>query len=163
MKTLDEKIWDYLEGFATDQESQELESLLKQDAGVRKRFDEIKNMESYLNLIDLEEPSMSFTANVMQQVYSEKTVKVHVNNWVILSIAGLFVLTFLICLLSAVYSVNWNIESSDNLILQSTWLNKTEILSGTYKYLFYLFIMIDFAVLLKLIDNYLNRKRLNLG
>ena len=95
MKTMEEQLWDYIDGLTTEAERQVLESKIANDPQFRDQYHALLAIHQMMQQNELEEPSMSFTRNVMEQVALEPqplVLKTKVDPRVIYSIAAIFIL-----------------------------------------------------------------------
>ena len=76
MKPLtEEQMWDIIDGIATPDVKAQHDLLLKSDAVYKADFDKLMHLQMQLLKLDLEEPSMRFTQNILDKVTpSVKTV-----------------------------------------------------------------------------------------
>jgi hypothetical protein len=98
MKTIEEQIWDYLDGSCDAAERIEIATKIDTDPIYRTIYQELSHIHTLLTAEQLEEPSMSFTRNVMEQVQLEiapVSLKTKVDNKIICAIGGSFLLSFL--------------------------------------------------------------------
>jgi anti-sigma factor RsiW len=164
MKSLEEKMWDYIDGLSTQQEREELENLLSQNPLAKQKFEELSALNFDFNDLELEEPSMSFSANIMREINAPLSKQASIDKRIIYAIGGLFGLGMLACLLVVVLSVEWSNSSNFSLDFNLPQLSLSSAISTfiqKYQYLFYGFLIFDLAVLLKFIDVYLNRHKQN--
>ncbi|RYF93096.1 MAG: hypothetical protein EOO02_24495, partial [Chitinophagaceae bacterium] len=106
MKTTEENIWNYLDGSATAQERLELEQLMITDPAVKSLFKELNEVSMLLKSTELDEPSMSFSRNVMEKVQQEirpVALKTRVDQRIMYVVGGFFILSILAVLLAAVF------------------------------------------------------------
>jgi anti-sigma factor RsiW len=104
MKTIEEEIWDYIDGNGTAEEQQSVAAKIEENADYSRCFQELSKLNALMTSGQLEEPSMSFTRNVMDAVALEiapKALQTRVNNKIILGIAAFFILSLLAILVYA--------------------------------------------------------------
>jgi anti-sigma factor RsiW len=98
MKTMEEQLWDYIDGLTTGEERRLLEEKIATDAVYAEQYKALLAVNQLLQESELEEPSMSFTRNVMSQVALEPqplALKTKVDPRVIYGIAAIFLLGIL--------------------------------------------------------------------
>ena len=91
--TLEERLWDYIDGLSSAAERTALETLLATDPTVRAQYAELMAVHQSLGATGLEEPSMRFTKNVMEAVARQSiapATATYVNKRVIRLIAAFF-------------------------------------------------------------------------
>ncbi|MES2417758.1 MAG: hypothetical protein V4541_06195 [Bacteroidota bacterium] len=98
MNTIEEQLWNYIDGHCTAAEKLEIEAILAINPQYHKVYEELMAVHQELGKLDFEEPSMSFSRNVMEQVNLELkpvALKTKVDNRIIYSIGAFFVLSLL--------------------------------------------------------------------
>lgn len=98
MKTIDEEIWAYIDGSCSAEERQRIAVKIESNEDYAVAYQELLKLNELMASEDLEEPSMSFSRNVMDAVALEiapKRLKTRVNNKIIFAIASFFVLSIL--------------------------------------------------------------------
>ncbi len=96
MKTIDEQIWAYIDGSCNASESQHMAEKIATDEHYAKAYQELLKLNELLMTDTLDEPSMSFSRNVMDAVALEmapKKLTTRVNNNIIYGIAGFFIVS----------------------------------------------------------------------
>ena len=68
MNTIEEQLWNYIDGNCTPVERLEIEAKLAVNVQYYSMYQELLKVNEELNALDFEEPSMSFTRNVMEKV-----------------------------------------------------------------------------------------------
>ena len=162
MKNLEEKIWDYIDGFATEQERIDLEDLLKQNPIAQQKFEELNSLNFDFKDLELDQPSMSFSANIMREINSPLSKSASIDKRIIYSIGSLFGLTMAACVLLILFNIDWSTGSNYNFELPNlSFSNAISTFTEKYQYLFYGFLMFDIAVALLFFDSYLNKRKEN--
>jgi len=104
MKTIEEEIWDYIDGNVTAEEKQSIAAKIASNTDYHSCFQELSKLNALMAADGLEEASMSFSRNVMDAVALEiapKALKTKVNKNIILGIAAFFILSLLAILVYA--------------------------------------------------------------
>lgn len=158
MKELEKELWNYIDGSCTPAERVRIEKLLDQDPEYRAVYQELLSLDADLMTMDLEQPSMSFTRNVMEAIQGESVpASVQIDKRLIYGIGALFGLIFLLVSGILLYSVNWS-EQSFQFKVDFTVppsLTRT-LLNSNYLTIFYL---ADVVLALYILDGFF-RKRL---
>lgn len=79
--------------------------------GYQTKYAELLKLNAEFSTMELDEPSMAFTYNVMESIRTEiaqKPLKASVNKWIIWSIGGFFVLSIIAMLGIALGSIHWS-------------------------------------------------------
>src|SRR4051812_21488564 len=98
MKTIEEEIWEYIDGSCDAAQTLTIEAKIASDAVYHQTYVELMQVHELISAEELDEPSMSFTRNVMEQVNLEiapVALKTKVDNRIIYGIGAFFVLSIL--------------------------------------------------------------------
>lgn len=157
MKTIEEEIWEYIDGEGDPEQRQIVEAKLAIDPVYQKTHSEMMQIQQLILAQDLEEPSMSFTRNVMDAVDLEiapVSLKTKVDNRIIYSIAAFFVLSIVGIFIFAVSNSNLSLpevklpQLNFNIALSP---EKTGLLIKS-------FLFVDLILGLIYLDRFLRRK-----
>lgn len=94
---MEAKLWEYIDGLIADAEKVLVEKLIAENEEWNKKYNELLEIHQSLHLVDLEQPSLRFMKNVMEEIGKLQVVpaaKAYINQKVIWSI-GLFFLTMI--------------------------------------------------------------------
>ena len=111
MNTIEEQLWNYIDGNCTPEEQAEIAVKLTVDHHYYTTYQELLKVNDELNKLDFEEPSMSFTRNVMEKVNLELkpvALKTKVDNRIIYSIGGFFTLVLVSIFVYALATSNFD-------------------------------------------------------
>jgi hypothetical protein len=160
MNNLEEKLWNYIDGRCSPEEQKAIADLINTDATVSARYEELLNFNAAFAAMDMEEPSMAFTYNVMEAIrteYARVPLKAAINKRIIRGIAIFFTVTLAALLVLVFTSVKW---SGGSLPANLTVHFKTpEINSSQAKIMIQAFVFFDVMLGLYLFDAYLRRKK----
>jgi hypothetical protein len=98
MKTMEEELWEYIDGTCNPAECLEIQRKIDSDPIYQQSYSELMQVHQIISAEELDEPSMSFTRNVMEQVNAEiapVALKTKVDHRIIYAIGGFFVLSLL--------------------------------------------------------------------
>jgi hypothetical protein len=160
-RNIEETLWNYIDGSVNESEQEFVEQLLRTSSEWRQKYAELMEMHQVMqDDIDLEQPSLRFTQNVMEEIsrlYITPATRSYINKNVIRGI-GIFFLTTIVGLIGYIFGqIDWSKPESgvlDSVQQKSTsWGN---IFSGTYVNIF---IMVNIVLGLMLLDMYLRRRR----
>jgi hypothetical protein len=164
MMNAEEQLWDYIDGVCTASQKIEIEAKIAQDLSFRKIYEEFLAIHQLMEETDLEEPSMSFTRNVMEQVKMEiapVSLKTKVDNRIIYGIAAFFILSMLSMLIYAVANTTFAPLNLPEFKMPSHAVaNSLNISAATTKTGVQLFFFVDIVLGLICMDGFL-RKRLS--
>lgn len=108
---MEEKMWDYIDGFCTEEETKSISLLIETDDNYRRKYNELKLLQEGLVALEMEEPAMNFTFSVMESVKQEKILKplkTVVDQRIILGIAAFLICCIVLLLVYVFVNVNWH-------------------------------------------------------
>lgn len=114
---MEEKLWDYIDGFCTEEERKAISILIETDEIFRQKYLELKAFQENLASLDIEEPAMNFTFNVMESVKQEKILKplqTVVDQRIIFGIAAFFIGCIVLLLGYVFMQINWHSSTQIN-------------------------------------------------
>lgn len=113
----EEQLWNYIDGLCSVAEEQEIEAKLAADPAFEQLYFQLLEVNNQLEThLELDEPSMSFTRNVMEDVQHEMApiaLKTKVDNRIIYLIGGFFSLSLLGLLIFAFSTANFKMKMPD--------------------------------------------------
>jgi len=98
---IDDQLLDYLDGTLAVEERVSLETLLRQDAGVAARLEDLRLIHTLMRVQKLETPSGGFTASVMQRLKEEPATRNQVIRGILLITGILLIAGIAAALVSA--------------------------------------------------------------
>jgi len=157
MTKQEEQLWNYIDGFCTNTEKAEIEAKLATDTAFRQLYIQLLEVNKQLAThLEIDEPSMSFTRNIMEQVQHEiapMKLKTKVDKRIIYVIGGFFSLTLLAVLVYAFATATPNFTFEMPSINLETDIQPLLTLTALKIFLF-----VDAVLLLIYFDSYLRRK-----
>ena len=96
MNNIEEQLWNYIDGTCTADEQNTIGKLIAGDEVVRLKYQELLALNKEFAAMDLDEPSMAFTYNVIEAIRTEQAqvpLKATINKRIIMGIALFFVIT----------------------------------------------------------------------
>ncbi|MFN0291559.1 anti-sigma factor family protein [Pedobacter helvus] len=154
MTPQEEQLWNYIDGFCNVAEKVEIEKKLATDEAFKQLYLELLTVNEQLGThLEVDEPSMSFTRNVMEQVKQEMApiqLKTKVDQRIIYAIGGFFSVTLLALLTYAFATADFKMKMpSVNLDADvSALLNPTVLM---------VVLLINAALLLVYLDSLLRK------
>jgi hypothetical protein len=163
MNSIEEKLWNYIDGTCPPAEQETIATLIEQDEVYRKKYNELLQLNMEFAAMEIEEPSMAFSYNVMETIRTEhakQPLKATIDKRIILGISAFFVLTLAALLIYALSSVNWSAGSGFKMPdqLNVTQVKVTHISSYFTGPVVKGFLFFDVVMGLFLLDSYLRRK-----
>jgi hypothetical protein len=160
MKTIEEKLWNYIDGTMPTDERKAIALLIEHDKVYFAKYQQLLQLNKDFAALELDEPSMAFTFNVMHAIREEYAVhplKSSIDKRVIWAITSFFILTITVLLVYSFSTANW--ATGDSLTLLPK-LNVTKVNSIFSGYVVKAFLFFDLVIGLFLTDYYLRRKTL---
>jgi hypothetical protein len=158
--TIEERLWDYIDGSCNQEEKTFIEQLIATNLEWKAKYKELLEVHQLMGSLELEQPSMRFTQNVMEEIGKYQiapAAQSYINKKVIWGIGIFFLLTIVGFLIYGFGQVNWS-SGNDN----ANWsfdLSKIDFsvfINNTYMNVF---MMVNVVLGLALLDMYLGRKK----
>jgi len=163
MNNIEEQLWNYIDGTCTANEQQAISKLIAGDEAVRLKYNELLALNSEFATIELDEPSMAFTYNVIESIRAEQAqvpLKAAINKRIIMGIAIFFVLTLTGFLVYAFTKVDFASMGTVGIAIKvPANLKVPEVSTHFSKLLVEGFMFFDLVLGLFLFDAYLRRKK----
>jgi len=155
MNTIEEQLWNYIDGNCTSAEKLEIEAKLAVNVPYHTLYQELVKVNEELNKLDFEEPSMSFTRNVMEKVDQELkpvALQTKVDNRIIYSIAAFFVLAltgiFVYSIATSDFSFKFDMPKTSFTFELGQYINRTSL---------QIFLFVDVVIALVYLDGLLRK------
>jgi hypothetical protein len=160
---IEQHIWDYIDGLSTPAEKQMVEQLLQTDQQWMVVYNELKGFNEMIGSADIiEQPSLRFTKNVMEEVAKYKVAppaSSYINKNIIIGIAAFFILSIIGFL---VYGISFiDLSAQGTIKLPGTGVDQWNIDWSKYlnSTVINVFLLMDVIAGLLLLDRYLRRKK----
>lgn len=152
------RLWEYIDGTATIEEKKEMEELLRNNVQWQKLYEELLQMQTFMRKsIELDEPSLRFTKNVMDEIAKTKiapATKNYINKKIINIIAGIFIAMIAGLLIFSFTQITWQTESDNS------FMNKLNVSNYLNKDTLNIILMVNVILGLILLDRILFRKKM---
>lgn len=163
MDTLDmeQQLWAYIDGTATADENSVVETLIRENAQWRALYQELLQMHQSLAAIELEEPSLRFTKNVMEEIAKHQiapATKAYINQKIIWGIGAFFLLSILGFLIYGFGQIDWTASGNSSSVLNIN-LSKVDYDRMFNSSVMNVFMMLNAVLGLMLLDRYFANKR----
>jgi len=160
MITIEEEIWDYIDGNSNAEQRLVVETKIASDPVYRSLYEELLEINTQMTGLELEEPSMSFTRNVMEQVKLEiapVSLKTKVDKRIIYSISAFFICAMLGIVGYIIANSNFTFQSFKfGSLLSSGQLDFSKYVTPTF---IKVFLFVDLLLAFAYLDSFLRRKR----
>ncbi|MEO6522550.1 MAG: hypothetical protein ABIN91_12780 [Mucilaginibacter sp.] len=164
MNAIEEKLWNYIDGTCSPEEQQAISILIDTDEVYKQKYTELLQLNADFGAMELDEPSMAFTYNVMETIRTEnalKPLKAKVDTRIIWGIGGFFVLTITALLVFVLASINWQQTGhASTFELPKVDLNIPKVQDLFNGNIMRGFVLFDLVLALFVLDTFL-RKKLN--
>lgn len=151
------RLWDYIDGISS--EATTVEKLIAENGEWRAKYNELLDLQSLVQSVELEEPSLRFTRNVMEEIARTQiapAAKTYINNKIIWGIASFFLTVILGFLMYGLSQLDWSSGAGDTHSLDFTRVDYNKMFNNTFVNLF---MMLNVVLGLMLLDHYLGAKR----
>ncbi len=158
-RSTEERLWDYIDGISSAEEKSVIEKMIDSDAEWKARYKELLEVSVLLRSTELDQPSMRFTKNVMEEIaklHIGPATKTYINKKVIWGISLFFITMIAGFLIYGFGQMEWSV-SSDNTVLKN--VNKLDFSKFFNNTWVNVFMMVNVVIGLFLLDNYLSSKR----
>ena len=154
------RLWNYIDNAVDAEEKMRIEALLENNLQWQEVYNQLLEMHQLVkNEIELEEPSMRFTKNVMEEI-SKAKVAPATNSYINKNIIGVITWFFIVLIggfvLYMFTELNWSSTANND---QLPDFSKFDISKYFSKEFVQIFLMINVVLALVLFDRILARKR----
>lgn len=156
MNTIEQQLWDYIDGNLDEIQRKNIEEKIESNAAVKLQYEELLNLNFAFSEMELDEPSMSFTRNVMENVALEPapvSLKTRVDTRIIFSIGAFFAISILGLLGYILYNSTFTMPNFGKYFTADFNLDKYITPTAIY-----VFIGLDIIIGLIFMDYVLRRK-----
>jgi len=156
---MEQRLWEYIDGLSTEDEKASIQALLHSDASWRAKYDELQELNRFLASGELEEPSLRFGRNVMDEIMKHHiapATKTYINKKVIYGLGGFFITMIAGLLIYIFFQLNFSGGEGSAFPVDISQLNWSGILNNTYMNVF---LFINILSGLMLLDRYLTHKK----
>jgi preprotein translocase subunit Sss1 len=154
------RLWEYIDGLSNNEEKTVIEKLVAENAEWKAKYHELLEVHQSLNLVELEEPSLRFTKNVMEEIAKYQiapATKTYINSKVIWGI-GIFFLAMIVgFLVYGIGQIDWTTagDSKSTLGVDLTKIDYSQMFNSN---LMNGVMMLNVVLGLVLLDRYLSNK-----
>jgi hypothetical protein len=158
---IEQRLWEYIDGFCSAEDKAVVETLIQENKQWRELYQELLQTHQSLMAADLEQPSLRFTKNVMEEIAKHQiapATKAYINNKIIWGIASFFVLSIAGFLIFGFSQIDWTAGTNSNTTLgiDLTKVNYNKMFNST---VMNVFMMLNAVLGLMLLDRYISNKR----
>ena len=110
-QNMEQRLWSFIDDTSTKEERSAIEKLLETNLEWKNKYHELLDINQLLRSIEIEQPSMRFTKNVMEEIaryHIAPAAKKYINKKIIWGLAAFFITMICIFLIYGFAQVNWN-------------------------------------------------------
>src|SRR4029078_5288299 len=155
---IDDRLWEYIDGQSLIEERSAIEKLIETNKQWKEKYHELLELHQLVQSSTLEEPSLRFTKNVMEEIAKYQiapAAKTYINNKIIWGIGIFFITLFVGFLIYGFGQVDWS-AGDNNLPIDISKVNYGRFFNNTYVNVF---MMINVVLGLMLLDRYLAARK----
>lgn len=156
---MEERLWNYIDGTSDAGDIPVIEKLLESDAAWKAKYRELLEINQLLQSSELEQPSLRFTKNVMEEIsklHIAPATQSYINKKIIWGIGAFFILLFAGFLIYGFGQMDWTADDGSNIKFDLGKMNYNKFFSNSY---INVFMMVNVILGLFLLDRYLAAKR----
>ena len=156
---IDDRLWEYIDGQSSNEERSAIDKLIETNKEWKEKYHELFELHQLVQSSALEEPSLRFTKNVMEEIAKYQiapAAKTYINNKIIWGIGIFFITMFIGFLIYGFGQVDWNAGNNDKLPIDISKVDYGKFFNNTYVNVF---MMINVVLGLMLLDRYLAAKK----
>ena len=134
-QSIEQQLWSYIDGAVSVEEKNAIEKLLESNPDWKRKYNELLEVHQLMNSSDLEQPSMRFTKNVMEEIakfHIAPATKNYINNKIIWGIAAFFLTLIAGFLVYGIGQINWNTQSNTKLPVDFSKVDFSGIFSNNF-------------------------------
>lgn len=159
-ENMETRLWDYIDGLSSEQERSFVAKLIEENKEWYNKYHELLDVHQLMQQnIELDEPSMRFTQNVMDEIAGEKIAPAassYIKKSVIRSIAAFFLVSIGALLVYAIATFNWSAASKSGSTVQLPNMDISKYMSPA---LFNSMAIVTVVLALALLDTTIRRKQ----
>jgi hypothetical protein len=157
---IEDRIWEYIDGNLPADEQSFVANLVQTNQAWREKYAELLQVHNLMQeSLELDEPSMSFSRNVMEEISRLQitpATKRYINEKVIWGIGGFLILSIIGFIAYAFSQASWTTGTKSILPYNIESMNFDKLFNSAYTNVF---LMINTVLGLVLLDMYLNSKK----
>lgn len=156
---MEKQLWDYIDGISTPEEKVLVEKFLQANLEWKNKYQELLELHQLVNANDLEQPSLRFTKNVMEEIaklHIAPATRNYINKKIIWGIAGFFFTLIIGFLIYGFGQIDWSASSDTKLPVDFAQIDYSKFFNNN---IVNAFMMVNVLLGLVLLDRVLTNKR----
>jgi hypothetical protein len=160
---IEESLWNYIDGGLKGDDLSFVEKMVAENSEWKNRYAELMEIHSLMkNSLELDEPSMRFTQNVMEDIsrlYITPATRTYINKNVIRGIGLFFLVSIVGLVIYSLGQVNWAENGTGSIpSLEIGKIDYSKFFNNSYTTIF---MMINVILALMLVDMYLTQRKMH--
>lgn len=162
---MEERLWNYIDGACEAEERSAIDQLLQNNVEWQAKYRELLDVHQLLQQSELEEPSMRFTRNVMEEIARLQiapAAKSYINKKIIYGIGAFFITMIVGFLIYGIAQIDWSAGSQGKSVIPVDFskVDFSVFFNNTYVNFF---MMLNVVLGLMFLDRYLTNKKKKLA
>ena len=158
-QNIEKQLWDYIDGLSSGEERTSIERSLQTNLDWKNKYQELLEVQHLIKSSELEQPSMRFTKNVMEEIakfHIAPATKNYINNRIIWGIGAFFITLVVGFIIYGVSQIDWNLQDNSKPIVDLSKVDYGRIFNNNFVNVF---MMVNVVLGLVLLDRVLANKR----
>jgi hypothetical protein len=158
-RSIEERLWDYIDGNASREEQNFISQLLEKDAVWKSKYSELLEVSKLLHSSELDAPSMRFSKNVMEEIaklHIAPATRTYINKKIVWGILFFFITMITGFLIYGFAQMKWSVAEDSQLVKNVNSIDLSRFFSNKWVNVL---MMINLVIGLFLLDHYLGKKR----
>lgn len=158
-QNMENRLWSYIDGTVPKDEKTVIEKLLETDAVWKSKYHELLQVNDLLKLSELEQPSMRFTKNVMEEIarlHVAPATRSYLNKKIIWGLGIFFIAMLVGFIIYGFGQMSWGGGTEGDIAKNMDKIDFSKFFNNTWMNVL---MMINVILGLFLLDNYFNNKR----
>ena len=157
---MEPRLWEYIDGISDTEEVSIVQKLIEENQEWREKYNELIELNQLINSTELEEPSMRFSKNVMEEISRLQITPAassYINHRIIWGIGIFFMVLIVGFLIYGIGQIDWSSTSGNSsLPVDFSKVDYSAFFNNTY---INVFMMINVVLGLMLLDRVLANKK----
>ena len=156
---IEKQLWDYIDGLSSKEERTSIEKLLQSNLEWKNKYHELLEVQQLLKSSELEQPSLRFTKNVMEEIakfHIAPATKNYINKRIVWGIGAFFITVLVAFVIYGFAQMDWNFQDNSKPIIDFSKVDYGRFFNNN---LVNVFIMVNAVLGLALLDRVLANKR----
>ena len=158
-QNIEQQLWSFIDGTTSVEEKTAIEKLLESNLEWKNKYLELLNVHQMLRSAELEQPSMRFTKNVMEEIsklHISPATKNYINKKIIWGLTAFFITLIVGFLIYGIGQVDWTVQGDTKLPIEIKSVDFNKIFNNNFVNGF---MMINVILGLFLLDRVLANRR----